>query len=62
VGNHTTESAMTDLDRSQIEQAIRDLRVLRNEAADRLQVSLSLRINDSILRLKALLPEHRSAA
>lgn len=53
---------MTTQDRSAIEQTIRELRALRNEAADRLQVSLSLRINDSILRLKALLPDQRSAA
>lgn len=53
---------MTTQDRSAIEQTISELRVLRNEAADRLQVSLSLRINDSILRLKALLPDQRSAA
>lgn len=53
---------MTQRDYSEIEQAIRDLRILRNEAADRLQVSLSLRINDSILRLKALLPDQRRAA
>jgi hypothetical protein len=53
---------MTRRDRTTIEQAIRDLRVLRNEAADRLEITNAERINASILRLKALLPEHRSAA
>lgn len=62
MGNPATGAVMTQRDYSEIEQAIRDLRVLRNEAADRLEVSLSLRINANILRLKALLPDQRSAA